>query len=310
MPRIIPACVIAGVVIVGDFVTSRRRSRGRLHRLRQAEVQHLHRAVGAHLDVRGLQIAMDDPLLVRGFERLRDLLRDRQRLVERDRAPRDPLRQVLALDEFHHERGARPPTSRDRRSRRCADDSATRASSASRWNRASRSASARTTSGRTLIATWRSSFVSRRPIHLAHAAFANWRGDLVDAEAGARCEGQRWRDYRVGTEGLADLRAIRNRLIHWGCGRLEGDRRSVGLPPVPAPATDGPRSRGAAAHGSARAVSSPKPDPLEDATWVHRRVDAPRRGELEVENRREREQPERQGLDAQGAQDSSHERKT
>ena len=58
-----------------------------------------------HLDVRGLQIAMDDPLLVRGFERLGDLLRDRQRLVERDRAARDPLRQILALDEFHHERG-------------------------------------------------------------------------------------------------------------------------------------------------------------------------------------------------------------
>ena len=31
-------------------------------------------------------------------------LRDRQRLVERDRAARDPLRQVLALDQFHHER--------------------------------------------------------------------------------------------------------------------------------------------------------------------------------------------------------------
>jgi hypothetical protein len=48
---------------------------------------------------------MDDPLFVRRFERLRDLFRDRPRLVERNRAARDPLREILAVDEFHHERG-------------------------------------------------------------------------------------------------------------------------------------------------------------------------------------------------------------
>ena len=47
---------------------------------------------------------MDDPLLVRRFERLGDLLRDRQRFVERDRAARDSLREILALDQFHDER--------------------------------------------------------------------------------------------------------------------------------------------------------------------------------------------------------------
>jgi hypothetical protein len=47
---------------------------------------------------------MDDALLMRGFERLRDLLRDRQRLVEWNRATRDALRQILAFDEFHHQR--------------------------------------------------------------------------------------------------------------------------------------------------------------------------------------------------------------
>ena len=46
---------------------------------------------------------MDDALLVRGFERVRDLLRDGQRLIDRDRATRDPLRQIITLDEFHHE---------------------------------------------------------------------------------------------------------------------------------------------------------------------------------------------------------------
>ena len=58
----------------------------RLHRLRQPEVEHLDRAVGADLDVGRLQIAMDDALLVRGFERFGDLPRDRERLVERKRA--------------------------------------------------------------------------------------------------------------------------------------------------------------------------------------------------------------------------------
>ncbi len=47
---------------------------------------------------------MNDPLLVGGFERVRDLLRDRERLVDRNRSARDALRQVVALDEFHHER--------------------------------------------------------------------------------------------------------------------------------------------------------------------------------------------------------------
>ena len=81
-----------------------RRAADRLHGFGETEVQDLHGAVGPDLDVRGLQIAMDDPLLVRRFERLGDLPRDRQRLVDRDRAARDPLREILALDEFHHER--------------------------------------------------------------------------------------------------------------------------------------------------------------------------------------------------------------
>jgi hypothetical protein len=44
---------------------------GRVPGFREPEVQRLHRAVRAHLDVRRLQVPMDDPLLVRGFERLR-----------------------------------------------------------------------------------------------------------------------------------------------------------------------------------------------------------------------------------------------
>ena len=55
-------------------------------------------------------------------------------------------------------------------------------------------------------------------------------------------------------------------------------------------------------------VCSPEPNTLEDATWVYRRVEAPRGGELEVENRPEREQPERKGLDPLGAQDLAGEK--
>ena len=43
------------------------------------------------------------PLLVRRLERLGDLLRDWQGLVERNRSARDALRQILAFDELHDE---------------------------------------------------------------------------------------------------------------------------------------------------------------------------------------------------------------
>ena len=58
----------------------------RLDQLRQAEVEHLDQAVRPQLDVGRLQIAMDDPQFVRGLERLGDLPRNGQRLVQRNRA--------------------------------------------------------------------------------------------------------------------------------------------------------------------------------------------------------------------------------
>ncbi len=47
---------------------------------------------------------MDDPLLVRGLQRFGDLPRDRQRLVERHRALRDPIRERRPLHELQDER--------------------------------------------------------------------------------------------------------------------------------------------------------------------------------------------------------------
>ena len=61
----------------------------RFHRLGQSEVEHLHHAVSSNFDVRRFQIAVNDSLLVRRFEGLRDLVRDPQRVIGRDRAARD-----------------------------------------------------------------------------------------------------------------------------------------------------------------------------------------------------------------------------
>ena len=47
---------------------------------------------------------MDNAVIVRGFKCLGNLPRDRQRVVERDRAARDALREILAFDQFHDER--------------------------------------------------------------------------------------------------------------------------------------------------------------------------------------------------------------
>jgi hypothetical protein len=47
----------------------------------EPEIQHLHLAVGGQHDVRRLQIAMDDPFLVRRLDGVDDLAGDAQRLA-------------------------------------------------------------------------------------------------------------------------------------------------------------------------------------------------------------------------------------
>ena len=73
--------------------------------LGEAEVEHLDLAARRQLDVRGLEVAVDDPLLVGFLERLGHLPRDRERLVHGDRPALQPRREVLALDELHHQDG-------------------------------------------------------------------------------------------------------------------------------------------------------------------------------------------------------------
>jgi hypothetical protein len=56
------------------------------------------------IGVRGSGLGVGDAFLVRRFERLGDLPRDRQRLVEWNRPARDAVSERLALDEFEYER--------------------------------------------------------------------------------------------------------------------------------------------------------------------------------------------------------------
>ena len=46
---------------------------------------------------------MDDALLVRRFQRFRNLFRDRKRFIERNRSTRDPLSKSFTLNQLHHE---------------------------------------------------------------------------------------------------------------------------------------------------------------------------------------------------------------
>ncbi len=76
-----PAAVIAGVVIVGelrDVALTPAAHVDRLGDLRQPEVENLDGAVLADLDIRRLQIAVNDPVLVRGLQGVRDLSGDRR----------------------------------------------------------------------------------------------------------------------------------------------------------------------------------------------------------------------------------------
>jgi len=70
--------------------------------LGKAEVHQLRPGLREH-HVPRLQVAMDDPLLVRPLERIGDLGRVAQHLLRRQRAALQALGQRLALEQLHHE---------------------------------------------------------------------------------------------------------------------------------------------------------------------------------------------------------------
>ena len=65
---------------------------------------------------------MDDALLVRRFERVGDLPRDRQRFVERNRALRDAIGERRPFDQLEDERVRRATVFEAVDRARCADD--------------------------------------------------------------------------------------------------------------------------------------------------------------------------------------------
>ena len=100
-----PACV-APSVMVGELPQRRCRPApvAVVHRLAEAEVEHLDLAVSGHHHVGGLQVAMDDAFLVGRGDRVRDLAGDGDRVVGRHR-PRFLEHHVerLAVHEFEDE---------------------------------------------------------------------------------------------------------------------------------------------------------------------------------------------------------------
>jgi hypothetical protein len=76
--------------------------------LGETEVENLGGAVRRDLDVGGLQVTVDDAPLVRGGQTIGDLSGHLQRIVHRERPALDALGEIFARHQLHHERtGAR-----------------------------------------------------------------------------------------------------------------------------------------------------------------------------------------------------------
>ena len=111
-----------------------------LERFREAEIEDLHRAVVPDLDVGRLEVAMHDPLLVSGLQRLGNLLRDWERLVERDGTSSDAVRERRPSTSSMTSARSRPSLP-GHESARCSGWLSDASSWASRLKRASRSGS-------------------------------------------------------------------------------------------------------------------------------------------------------------------------
>ena len=137
---------------------------------------------------------MNDPLLVRRFQRVGDLLGDGKGFVEWNRAARDALREIVALNEFHDERGGgrtffKPVDGGDMRMIERGEHF--RFALKAREPIGIRRKRRRQDLDRDL--TFQPGVSGA--IQLPHAALADLRGDVVNAEACAGCNEQCLRDY-------------------------------------------------------------------------------------------------------------------
>ena len=137
----------------------------------------------------GFEIAMNDPLSVRRFEGFRNLLCNRQHLVDGDRSTRDMCGRILALDQLHdegaHSAGLLQAVNvRDVRMVQRGE----RLRLAGEPRESIRIVRERVRDDFERHVTIQ--FRVASPIHLAHAPFADLGSDFVDAEPGAGSESQ------------------------------------------------------------------------------------------------------------------------
>ena len=117
---------------------------------------------------------------------------------------RDALREIVAVDKFHHESGHLPALFEAVYG---GDIRMVQRSEHFRFTlKASQSVRIRRQGGRqNLDGDLTFQLGIGGTIHLPHAAFTNLGGDLVDAETGAGGKGQNWRDYTGGDSPTTGL---------------------------------------------------------------------------------------------------------
>ena len=103
VPWMTPVCVTAG---------ARQCIGGRWSEIfGEPEVQDLHSSIGRDRNVGGLQIPVHDALAVFGFERLRNLQRDAQGLLDGHRLAPDPIRERAAFNQLEDQKPTPPCSS-------------------------------------------------------------------------------------------------------------------------------------------------------------------------------------------------------
>ena len=251
VPSMTPRWIRDGLVIVGLTVAASAGHDIRLHDLGQAEVEQLHRAVRPQLDVGGLEIAMDDALLVRRFEAAA-ICRAIGTASSSGIGPAQ-MRSASVGPSTSSRTSARTPSASStpwmaamfgwlRAARTCA----------SRWKRApaDRAIAARTARrGSTFSATLASERRVVGPVDLAHAAATDQRDDAeVAGEDVARPPASR--PSAAGRHPAAD--AVRRRPAA-SAARRRGAQRIVRRTPAPRTRARSARRRSSADSKMARA---------------------------------------------------------